>query len=223
MTVDPLNAAVLGYFAGLVSSVPGGPVNATLIAEGPRHGLRWCLFMGLGAMLMEAIYCGCAFAGFGGFFESRWVHASIELISFLLMLWLGIKYLRGGSIPGEQRMEHFVEVTFHPHTAFWTGFLRVMGNPGVLLLWITVAATLLSRDWIDNRWSSKWAFIAGVAGGGFSWFALLGWGVTRGHGRFSDATLRRLSQASGLLLLVVAAAVGYRLIHLLASGHAVRR
>ena len=197
--------------------------NATLIAEGPRCGLRWCLFLGAGAVVMEALYCACAFAGFAGFFESRWVHATIELVSFLLMLWLGVKYLRGGPLPGEQRMENFVEVTFHPHTAFWTGFFRVLGNPGVLLLWITVAATLLSREWIENRWSSKWPFIAGVAAGGFGWFAVVGWGVTRGHGKFSNATLRRFSQASGVLLLVVAAVVGSRLVHLLASGHAVKQ
>lgn len=223
MTVDPLIAAVLGFVAGFVSSVPGGPVNATLIAEGPRCGLRWCLFLGAGAVVMEALYCACAFAGFAGFFESRWVHATIELVSFLLMLWLGVKYLRGGPLPGEQRMENFVEVTFHPHTAFWTGFFRVLGNPGVLLLWITVAATLLSREWIENRWSSKWPFIAGVAAGGFGWFAVVGWGVTRGHGKFSNKTLRRFSQASGVLLLVVAAVVGSRLVHLLASGHAVKQ
>jgi len=60
MSVDPLIAAVLGFVAGFVTSIPGGPVNATLIAEGPRRGLQWCVFLGLGAVFMEAIYCGCA-------------------------------------------------------------------------------------------------------------------------------------------------------------------
>jgi threonine/homoserine/homoserine lactone efflux protein len=219
MDTQSLVAALLGWVAGFVTSIPGGPINATLVAEGPRRGFRWCLFLALGAVLMEAVYCWVAFAGFAGFFNSHWVHAAIELVSFLLMLWLGVKYLRGGPIPGEERVEHFVEETFHPHTAFWTGFLRVLGNPGLLLLWLTVAATLLSRGWIENRWESKWPFIGGVAAGGLIWFSLVGWGVSRGRGRFSTETLRRFSQASGVFLLMVAAVVGYRLVELLAQRH----
>jgi threonine/homoserine/homoserine lactone efflux protein len=157
-----------------------------------------------------------AFAGFAPVFESRWVRATIELVSFLLMLWLGVKYLRGVPIPGEDQVGHFVEERFHPHTAFWTGFLRVLGNPGVLLLWVTVAATLLSRDWLENRWESKWPFVSGVAAGGMAWFGLIGWGVSRRRGSISAAAMRRMSQGSGLLLLVVAVVVGARLIALLA-------
>jgi len=212
-------AAGLGIVAGFLTSVPGGPINATLIAEGARRGLRWCLFLGFGAVLMEAIYCTVAFAGFARVFDSRWVRATMELASFLLMLWLGVKYLRGNPIPGAEQMEHFVEERFHPHTAFWTGFLRVLGNPGVLLLWVTVAATLLSRDWLENRWQSKWPFVSGVAVGGMAWFGLVGWGVSRGGGSFSASAMRRMSQTSGFLLLVVALVVGARLVAHLAHRH----
>ncbi len=212
-------AAGLGVVAGFVASIPGGPINATLIAEGARRGIRWCLFLGFGAVLMEAIYCGVAFAGFAQVFELRWVRATMELASFLLMLWLGVKYLRGTQIPGTEQVENFVEERFHPHTAFWTGFLRVLGNPGVLLLWVTVAAMLLSREWLENRWVSKWPFISGVAVGGMAWFGLVAWGIARGGSGFSATALRRMSRASGFLLLVVAVVVGVRLIELLAHGH----
>ncbi len=46
MFVDPLFAAVLGFVAGFVSSIPGGPVNATLIAEGPCVGFDGAFFLG---------------------------------------------------------------------------------------------------------------------------------------------------------------------------------
>ncbi len=213
-------AVALGTVAGFVTSIPGGPINATIVAEAPRRGLRWALFLGLGAVWMEAIYCTCAFAGFARFLMSGWVLALVELASFILMLWLGLKYLRGGAVPGERRMEALVEETFHPSSAFWTGFLRVLGNPGVLLLWVTVVATLLSRGWLENDWSSKWPFVGGVAAGGFGWFALVGWGVTRGRRRFEERTLRRFSMASGVFLLLVAVVVGSRLVQLLAERHA---
>ncbi|MFM7101010.1 MAG: LysE family translocator [Verrucomicrobiota bacterium] len=212
-------AGALGWLAGFLTSVPGGPVNATLLAEVGRRGLRWGLFVGLGAIFMEAGYCALAFASFARFFESRWLKAAMELASFLLMLWLGIKYLRGQHLPGEERLEHFVEQRFHPHTAFWIGFLRILGNPGVLLLWITVAATLLSREWLADTWPAKWSFIAGVALGGLCWFSLVAWGVAHGSRRFSPQGVRNFSRLSGFFLLAVAALVGYRLIALLARAH----
>lgn len=215
-----VTAALLGVVAGFVASMPGGPVNATILGESASKGLRWALFVGLGAVMMEALYCAAAFAGFAGLFESRWVRATMELVSFLLMLWLGIRYLRGVPMPGENRGVALVEHRFHPHTAFWTGFLRVLGNPGILLLWITVTATLSARDWLQGDWPSRWLFVAGVSGGAFLWFLVLAWGVTRGHGRISPAALRRLSQTSGVLLLGIAAAVGIRLVRLMAErGH----
>ena len=42
---------------------------------------------------MEVIYCAIAFAGFSHLFDSRVVKATMELVSFLLMLFLGVKYL----------------------------------------------------------------------------------------------------------------------------------
>ena len=217
--LEAITAVALGVVAGFVTSIPGGPINATIVAETPRRGLRWALFLGLGAVWMEAIYCTCAFAGFAQFLMKGWALAAIELASFILMLWLGLKYLRGGTVPGERRMEALVEETFHPSSAFWTGFLRVLGNPGVLLLWVTIVATLLSRGWLDNDWSSKWPFVGGVAAGAFAWFALVGWGVSRGRHQFEERTLRRFSMASGIFLLLVALVVGTRLVQLLAERH----
>lgn len=213
----PITAAVLGFFAGLMAAMPGGPVNATILGEAARKGFRWVLYIAVGATVMEAAYCAAAFAGFSQLFNLRWVRASMELISFLVMLWLGIKYLRGCPLPGEQRAERFVEEHFHSHTAFWTGFLRVLGNPGILLLWLTVSAPLLNSGWVRSTWDCKWPFIGGASLGGFAWFLLLGWSVSRGRGRFSPNTMAWLTRASGILLISLALGVGVRLVMLLAD------
>ena len=57
-------AAALGVVAGFVASIPGGPVNATIVGEAARKGMRWSLFVAFGAVLMESVYCAAAFAGF---------------------------------------------------------------------------------------------------------------------------------------------------------------
>jgi threonine/homoserine/homoserine lactone efflux protein len=50
-----VSAALLGGISGFLASVPGGPVNATILAEGGHRGFRWALFVGMGAVVMEAV------------------------------------------------------------------------------------------------------------------------------------------------------------------------
>src|SRR5205085_2544255 len=98
-----------------------------------RRGFRWALLIGLGSVAMEVIYCLIGFAGFSGLFDSRWLRAIMELASFLLMLLLGLKYLLMHSLPATTKTQEHFEPRLHPHTAFMTGFVRVLCNPNVLL------------------------------------------------------------------------------------------
>src|SRR5881409_3099424 len=199
---DYLVAAFTGFVSGFLVSIPVGPINISIVNEGARRGFIWAFLIGLGATIMEVIYCAIAFAGFTHLFDSRVVKATMELVSFLLMLFLGVKDLIAHSL--------------HPHTAFWTGYVRCLGNPGVLLFWITISATFISHDWMDDTWQSKGMCLLGVTLGCFSWFTLLSSLVSRGRGRFSTGTLVRMSQFSGACLLIVSLVMGGRLVKLLA-------
>ncbi|MCW5556602.1 MAG: LysE family transporter [Verrucomicrobiae bacterium] len=216
---DIITAAAVGLGAGFITSALGGPINITVVNESAQRGFLRGLMIALGATTMEILYCAAAFAGFAELFEEPIVRAGMELVSFLLVLWLGVKYLRAGHLevsPGIERLEHLVEEKLHPHTAFWTGFVRVLANPGVLLLWIGITGSLVAHQVFQPTPLGKLLFCAGVATAGCSWFAGLSWGVSRGHGRFSAPTLRRISQVSGLLLLITAVLIAGRLILALA-------
>lgn len=212
-----LEAWLAGLLSGFLVSIPVGPINVTIINEGARRGFRWALFIGLGAVLGESIYCALGFAGVAGMFAAPRSRAALELASFLLMAFLGVKYLRARKVPRVSRSADLVEHRLHPHTAFATGFVRVLGNPGVLLLWVTLSASFTAHEWVDPNWRSKGLCIFGVALGATHWFALLAWGVSLGHQKFSDRTLLRMSHASGAILLLFALAIGWRLVHLLAN------
>jgi len=218
---DIITAAAVGIGAGFITSALGGPINITVVNESAQRGFSRGLLIALGATAMEIVYCAAAFAGFAELFQRPMVRAVMELASFLLVLWLGIKYLRAGHLevgPGLERFEHLVEEKLHPHTAFWTGFVRVLANPGVLLLWIGITGSLVAHGVLQPTLPGKLLFCAGVATAGCAWFTGLSWGVSRGHGRFSVPTLRRISQASGLLLLITAGLIASRLIVALAKA-----
>ena len=85
-----LLAALAGFVSALVfSSIPVGPVNLTIINEGAQRGFWWAMLIGLGAATMEVIYCAIAFTGFSSFFDHRVVKASMEVFSFVFLLFLG--------------------------------------------------------------------------------------------------------------------------------------
>src|SRR5256885_8625502 len=94
-----LMTAFTGFVSGFVVSIPVGPINISIVNEGARRGFAWAFLIGLGATIMEVIYCAIAFAGFTQMFDSRWIKATMELVSFLLMLFLGVKYLVAHSLP----------------------------------------------------------------------------------------------------------------------------
>lgn len=213
----------VGFLSGFLFSIPIGPINVTIINEGATRGFRWALLIGFGAVIMETIYCAIGFAGFATFFSSKFVKAAMELISFMFMAFLGFKFLILHSIQTHSKSADRVEERLHPHSAFMIGFVRVLGNPAVLLLWIMVAGTFASHDWVEETWFSRSMCISGVCAGAALWFVLLSYLVSLKHKQLSTATLVRMSQMSGAFLLVVAAAIGVRIVLLLAKHqHALR-
>src|SRR5947207_5540189 len=165
-----LLAGLTGFLSGLLLSIPVGPVNLTIMNEGARRGFLWAFLIGMGATAMEVIYCATAFTGFASFFSRGYVKAAMELFSFVFMLFLGVKFLLARSIDASNRIELQIEEKLHPHSAFMTGFVRVMGNPGVFVFWIILAANFISREWVAPNNLSKLICIAGVAAGTELWF-----------------------------------------------------
>ena len=207
-----LLAALTGFISGLFLSIPVGPVNLSIINEGARRGFQWAILIGLGAVVMEVIYCALAFTGFASFFSRGYVKAAMELFSFVFMLYLGFKFLLARHIEVSNKIEERIEGKLRPTSAFTTGFVRVMGNPGVLLCWIVLAANFISREWVEPNGRGKLACIAGVALGTGLWFFGLSYAVSLGHKKFSEKTLLRMEHFSGIGLLALAVAHGVHII-----------
>lgn len=211
----------LAVFSGFVtallfSSIPVGPINLTIINEGAQRGFKWAMLIGFGASVMEVIYCTVAFTGFSSFFDIREVKASMEVFSFVFLLFIGGKFLVAQSLDvptkldaASKKIEARLDQKLHPHSAFMTGFVRVMGNLGVLLTWVVLAAYLMThgasfitQNWVADTLAAKGACIGGVLLGTNTWFLTLCFSVSRGHGRFSERTLLRMQHVSGFCLLL---------------------
>ena len=202
-------AALVGFVSALFfSSIPVGPINLTILNEGARRGFKWALLIGLGAATMEVIYCSIAFTGFSSFFDIRLVKATMEVFTFAFLLFLGMKFISAQTVnvpmkldAASSKIEARLGKKLHPRSAFMSGFVRVMGNLGVLLVWVVAAGNFMAHDWVDDTLPAKVACVVGVALGTNAWFCALSYGVSRGHGRFSEKTLLRFQHLSGLCLI----------------------
>jgi threonine/homoserine/homoserine lactone efflux protein len=226
--LPPLTSAGLtGLIAGLLLSIPVGPINLTIMNEGSRCGFKYAALVGLGATVMEVIYCFIAFTGFASFFTRGYVKAAMELFSFVFMLFIGTKFLFAKSVQAKpvplggaaDKIEVRLEERLHPHSAFMTGLVRVMGNVGVLVFWIILAANFISREWVTPDWPGKLACVTGVALSTGGWFTGLSWVVSLGHGKWSEKTLLRMEHCSGVGLLVLALIHGGTIIWQMHNHH----
>src|ERR1051326_1779270 len=165
-----VRSALTGFFSSLLLAIPVGPVNLTIINEGARRGRKWAVLITLGATTMEVLYCFIAFTGLASFLlTSAYMKAGMELFSFVFMLVLGVKFLLAKSVsaPVElgataNKIEARIEEKLHPKTAFMTGFVRVLANPGVMVGWFILAAKFASRDWVTPQLSGRMAWVIGV-------------------------------------------------------------
>jgi threonine/homoserine/homoserine lactone efflux protein len=210
-------AALTGFISGLVLSIPVGPINLTIMNEGARRGLGWALLIGLGATFMEASYCGLAFTGFAAYFTRGIIKTIMELVSFCFLLGLGIRFIRSRAIEAVNRVEERIEGKLHPHSAFMIGFVRVMGNPGVLLYWIFLAAYFISHEWVQPTFEGKLTCVSSVAVGTFVWFSSLSYAVSRGCKNFTQKSLLRMERFSGVGLILLALINGIQIVLRLAA------
>src|ERR1700747_721195 len=126
INLPPISSAALtGFLSGLLLSIPVGPINLTILNEGARRGFLCAALIGLGATVMEVIYCFIAFTGFGTLFTNEYIKAAMQLFSFAFMSFLGIKFLTSKSVQmtvplgaAAEHLEAKIEGRFHPRSAF---------------------------------------------------------------------------------------------------------
>jgi threonine/homoserine/homoserine lactone efflux protein len=205
-----VRSALTGFFTALLLAIPVGPVNLTIINEGARRGFKWALLITLGATTMEVTYCFIAFTGLASFLlTGEFIRAAMEVFSFVFMLVLGVKFLMAKSVSLQlsattDRIEAQLEQKLHPRSAYMTGFVRVLANPGVMVGWFVLAANFISRDWVTPEFSGRMACVTGVGLGTILWFLVLAYSSSRGLRKFSETTLVKIEHWSGVVLIIFA-------------------
>jgi len=212
---DLMQAFLAGLGCGFIVSVPVGPVNVTVINNALRKGFLPAFLAGLGAIFAESFYAALMLAGHSSLLDRPTWSLALRIVAVVVMAGMGVRSLLAKPERFEAQSaataERADERWHHPRT-FLLGFVLTISNLMLVILWATLAAFLFAREWVGPGLLSRSTCLAGVFTGGAVWFLLLAFFVSRAHHRVKPRTLAWLVRACGVVLLVCAGLLAYRLV-----------
>ena len=212
---DLLQALLAGLVVGFVVCIPIGPVNLTVIRYALRKGFLPAFLVGLGAASADTIYATALLAGHTALLELPIVRNIMRVVALVVIIAIGIKSLLFKEERVEARDEaraESVDERWHHPRAFILGFVLTISNLMLIVLWATLAAFLFAREWVDPELPSRSMCSAGVLAGCSLWFLALSFFVSLAHRRVNPRTLTILVRACGVVFLVFAALLAYRIV-----------
>jgi threonine/homoserine/homoserine lactone efflux protein len=219
MTLTPadlLKSLVAGYLSGLILSLPFpvGPVNLTVINHALRKGFLSAFLIGLGAVFAETIYAGAMLAGHLVILDLPYVRLVFHLAAIGLIAGMGLRSLRfreGQAEAHDADIATKVESRWHHPRSFILGFVLNISNLMLLVVWATAATILSEHNWVTPARGSRWTCAVGVLAGGATWFFLVAFFVSRAHRRVRPAVLTALVRGCGVVFIVFAVLLAYKL------------
>ncbi len=193
-----LSTAMLGGVTGLLASLLGWQINILAIHRGFQRGRAATFSVGFGAIFADMTFILVAFTGAASLLSY------LDLWSFVR--WIGVATILvvGASILFRKPKTHQEDLEPKRSQAknFLLGFLFVIANPAVLLIWVGVVGFLLTHFPGVEVVADRWLFLGGFATGGCVWFVILALIILPRVRKWGEDRLYLISKVSAILLLV---------------------
>ncbi|HET9136813.1 MAG TPA: LysE family transporter [Candidatus Kapabacteria bacterium] len=219
-------AIFIGIFTGLLFSIPPGPVNATIISRTMHHGSRFGFAVGLGAAIMDFIYCGGAAQIHEFLARSPIINLSFQAIGFFVLLWLGIKFFRtspttahkptGKTVHQKEMVaEHQVEKLHVKQSSIvgsvLIGIVLYVSNVAGIPEWIIVSAFWRNSGLLKEGVDINAAYALGATLGAGFWFFLVVRFLGKRIRSMKAHTIFLINRFSAIGMLVFGVYFGYQI------------
>lgn len=192
---------------GLSIAAPVGPIGLLCIQRTLAQGARVGFVSGLGAAVADACY-----GSIGAFGLAALMHFFVVLtvplatIGAVFLGWLGLRTWRAPV--GDNAA--VTPVVDHGGKAFASVLLLTLGNPATILSFLAVFASL-GAGTVSGK-AAAGVMVLGVFAGSALWWLTLALAVAALRHKVSSQGMRRINQAAGCCLIVIAA---WHLLHVL--------
>ncbi|PIQ86972.1 MAG: hypothetical protein COV74_02805 [Candidatus Omnitrophica bacterium CG11_big_fil_rev_8_21_14_0_20_45_26] len=188
---------LISFLLGFVVALLSWQVNLIATHQGLRYRRSAAFAAGIGATFGDLIYLAIALTGsirLEQFPQAWWL---IKWISALVIIFMAARMF---FYPIELADSQMTAEKAHVHS-FAFGFILVVGNPLILLIWFVIVNSFLEEVLNLHRPMMQVFILAGFFLGSLSWFALLAGFLLEKINRLETKYLQQFSRAGGILLL----------------------
>ena len=192
---------LLGILVGFLASCFGWQIDLIAIQRGLKRGRIAAFLVGGGAVLADMIFLLIGFTGTQPLLDHPEWWGGIRWVGIAVILVLAVRGFWGHSKPRKQDAEVSKK---NPTKNFLVGFLVVITNPVVFLMWIGIIGFL--RTYFPEArepWFTGF-FLAGFLIGSMLWFIPLAFIFLKKLNRWSEENHTFLSRLSAGTLVLVA-------------------
>lgn len=191
---------LLGILAGFLASCFGWQIDLIAIQRGLKRGRLAAFLVGCGAILADMLFLSAGFTGTQPLLDHPEYWGIIRWIGIGVILSLAARGFWVHSKPREQSEEVSKR---NPTKNFLVGFLVVITNPVVFLMWIGIIGFLRTHFPEARAPWFKELFLGGFLIGAMLWFVPLAFIFLKKLKRWSEENHSFLSRiSSGILVLV---------------------
>ncbi|MFH1800457.1 MAG: LysE family transporter [Candidatus Omnitrophota bacterium] len=190
----------LGILAGFLASCFGWQIDLIAIQRGLKRGRTAAFLVGCGAILADMMFLSIGFTGTQPLLDHPEYWGIIRWVGIGVILSLAA---RGFWAHGKSREQSEEVSKRNPTKNFLVGFLVVITNPVVLLMWVGIIGFLRTHFPEARALWFKELFLGGFLIGAMFWFVLLAFIFLKKLKRWSEENHSFLSRiSSGVLVLV---------------------
>lgn len=210
MLLDYLSMPIYGIIAGLISSVPLGPIGVLCVQRTISVSHRAGFISGLGAAFADTVFAALAIFALSyvtGFIDRYqiWVEAIGGLLVVVFGLTIFLKKVKRPSV--SQTKNNDV-------TNFGTVLFLTLPNPAYFLIFVTIFAAI-GIGAVELDATQKWLVVGGVFVGAGCWWFLLTWVVNKFRKKFSMRSLWWINKISGGVIMLLGAYAVLMVIYML--------
>lgn len=196
-----------GFGAGFLIAAQVGPIWLLCFRNGIRFGFPAAFGIGLGAAIIDTLYCVLGALGAAVLLSAHSTQRVISIVGALVISWIGIKTIVTHRKTIDAGIDETAVKTPSFGSALRLSLLATASNPLTIISWVALlsaASTFLTVT------SGKIGFAFGVGGGSFLFFLTLSLVASYMGRRLSAHWVRRIDQISAYLFLVFALLLVYR-------------
>lgn len=194
-----LESGLLGLLTGYLASVFSWQMNLFAIQRGLEGGRRACFLVGMGAVLADFLIILFIVTSASPLLHNEQFWGILRVFGIGTLGFLGFSILF-------RKHEFLTKIDNKREKSarnFLVGFLLVIANPAVFLLWIGVMGFLLTH--FPHILHSSSLFFSGFLLGAVFWFFMLAFWMLPHTKTWREEHLYWISKVSAVVLLAVAA------------------